>query len=241
VKFPTAKEESVIAVRSPRRITVNRPMSGRKQICVFIDNVFDSVDPLSIVKRKGYIRHTSIVSRDLKEPRDEERLGILLKLIKPPGKRGGSRPRSAVGPRCKVCRDPRLHAISADLAAGMSQNAIARKYGFTQPVVWKHVHQHQGAALIEHNLSQPVLDQIRKLNQRTLRILDEAERGKGKDPNLALAAIREARHNLELIARLTGEDKSSARSEAVKIEVVYVDRQLVIQQPLSTPAQIEEG
>jgi transposase len=46
-----------------------------------------------------------------------------------------------------VCRDPRLHAISADLASGMSQNAVAKKYGFTQPVVWKHTNQHMGAAL----------------------------------------------------------------------------------------------
>jgi hypothetical protein len=122
-----------------------------------------------------------------------------------------------------VCRDPRLNAITTDLAAGMSQNGVAKKYGFTTPVVWKHVHQHMGAALLQHNLSAPVLEQIRNLNYRTLRILAEAEHGKWKDPAIALDAIRECRRNLELIAKLTGELKQPAANEPVQVQVVYVD------------------
>jgi hypothetical protein len=57
-------------------------------------------------------------------------------------------------------------------------------------------------------MTQPVLQQIRRLNQRSLRILTEAEHGKWKDPAIALQAIRECRHNLELIGKLTGELKS---------------------------------
>jgi hypothetical protein len=80
-----------------------------------------------------------------------------------------------------------------------------------------------GAALLEHNLSQPVLDQIRLLHQRTLRILAEAEHGRWRDPSIALGAIRECRHNLELIAKLTGELKSPAPAEPTRVEIVYVE------------------
>jgi hypothetical protein len=109
----------------------------------------------------------------------------------------------------------------------MSLNAVARKYGFTPPVVWKHARQHMGAALLEHNLSAPVLDQIRRLNLRTLSILTEAEHGK-RDPAIALQAIRESRHNLELIAKLTGELKNPEANEPTRVEIVYVDKQLVV-------------
>jgi hypothetical protein len=45
----------------------------------------------------------------------------------------------------------------------------------------------RGPALLEHNLCQPVLDQLRKLQLRTLRILEDAECE--QDPAIALAAI----------------------------------------------------
>jgi hypothetical protein len=154
------------------------------------------------------------------------------------GSRGGARPRSLIGPRCAVCRHPQLYEIQGTLAAGVSQHQVAKKYGFTQPIVWKHCKEHMGAKLLEHNLSEPVLDQIRKLNQRTLKILGEAEKGKYKDPVVALQAIREARHNLELIARLTGEDKTAQTSGSTKIEIVYVDRPTLTTGP---PPAIEAG
>jgi hypothetical protein len=81
------------------------------------------------------------------------------------------------------------------------------------------------------------------LNQRTLRILGEAEHGKYRDPTIALQAIRECRHNGELIARLTGELKSSApSSEPVKVVIEYIDKQLVVEsnnQSNSAPLAIE--
>jgi hypothetical protein len=105
----------------------------------------------------------------------------------------------------------------------MSYNATAKKYGFTTPVVWKHAREHMGAALLEHNLSQPVLDSIRNLNQRTLHILADAEHGKWKNPEVALKAIAQARSNLELIAKLTGELKQPQANEPTKVEIVYVN------------------
>jgi hypothetical protein len=123
----------------------------------------------------------------------------------------------------------------------MSQRAVARRFGFTQEIMRRHANTHMGAALLAHNLSAPVLDQIRRLNQRTLRILSEAEHGKWRDPAIALAAIRECRHNLELIAKLTGELKSpEAAHEPVRVEIVYVDKQLVVPRA-SDSERLENG
>jgi hypothetical protein len=141
-----------------------------------------------------------------------------------------TRPRSAAGPRCIVCRSPRLHEVSTDLAAGMSMHAVSKKYKFSYRLVWLHVKEHMGAPLTAFNLSQPVLDQIRLLNQRTLRILAESESGKYRDPSIALQAIRESRHNCELIAKLTGELKNPAPAEPTRVVITYVDRpQLVVE------------
>jgi hypothetical protein len=111
----------------------------------------------------------------------------------------------------------------------MSARAVGRKYGFTPPVICKHINEHMGAALVEHNLCAPVLDAIRRLHARTLRVLAAAE-GKG-DLNGALAAIREARGNLTLLAKLTGELRHSDapdRSEPVNVVVTYVDKLAVL-------------
>jgi hypothetical protein len=50
---------------------------------------------------------------------------------------------------------------------------------------------------------QPTLLEMRRLNQRSLRILAIAE--ESKDHDVALRAISECRRNLELISKLTGE------------------------------------
>jgi len=54
-----------------------------------------------------------------------------------------------------------------------------------------------------------LLGEVRDLHDRTLTLLSEAEQGGRKDRKDALAAIREARSNLELVGRLTKELDSS--------------------------------
>jgi hypothetical protein len=108
----------------------------------------------------------------------------------------------------------------------MSARAVGRKYGFSPPTICRHKNEHMGLASLET----PVLDAIRRLNQRTMVILDKAEQGR-RDPNIALQAIRESRRNLELIARLTGELKNTESNEPTRVEIVYVDKQLVVNEP----------
>jgi hypothetical protein len=71
---------------------------------------------------------------------------------------------------------------------------------------------------------QPTLLEMRRLNQRSLRILAIAE--ESKDHDVALRAICECRRNLELISRLTGELDPHAAGEAggqgLVVNVVYI-------------------
>jgi hypothetical protein len=79
-----------------------------------------------------------------------------------------------------------------------------------------------GPELRSYVLCEPVLIQIKKLNARTLAILDRAEQE--HDLATTLAAIRESRHNLEMIAKLTGELRNPEANEPTKVEIVYVDK-----------------
>ena len=137
-----------------------------------------------------------------------------------------ARSRSPAGARCSICRSPDVFAISGMLAAGVKQKEIAKKYPYSQQVISRHLRLHMRQQLLAHDTVAPVLTQIRKLNTQTLGILADAE-DKG-DPNIALQAIRESRHNLELIAKLTGQLKSPEPNETTRVEIVYVDKQLVV-------------
>jgi hypothetical protein len=77
----------------------------------------------------------------------------------------------------------------------------------------------------------PVLTQLRELHVRTLRILELSE--VAKDRMVALGAVREARRNLELLARLTGELDPRAAGEAsgaLNVTIVYAERQMAVGQ-----------
>jgi hypothetical protein len=79
-------------------------------------------------------------------------------------------------------------------------------------------------------IAEPVLGEMRKLNARALRILNDAEAA--KDRPTALHAIRECRRNLELIAKLTGELDPRAAGETpgapLTVVIQYVDKQLAV-------------
>jgi hypothetical protein len=144
-------------------------------------------------------------------------------LVTLPGKKGKTRPRAPAGPRCVVCRDLRLWEISTMLARGESQRATARRFGFTPETMRLHCLTHMGPELRSYALCEPVLIQIKKLTARTLKILEDAERA--HDPELALRAIAQARANLELTAKLSGELRRDNPGEDITVEVRYVDAQ----------------
>lgn len=130
---------------------------------------------------------------------------------------------------CTVCQHPQLNAITGDLVARVPLRTIEARYSVSRSALDRHV-QHATAAVrlvnSAANIAEPVKDEMRKLNARALRILQEAE--DAKDHATALNAIRECRRNLELIARLTGELDPRAAGETpgapLNITVVYAPR-----------------
>ena len=116
-----------------------------------------------------------------------------------------------MGRVCTICSHEQRFAIEELLATRQSTyRGIARKYGVSEDAVSRHVkagHVSQLLALAvdaeRAAQADSLLDRIEALHSRTLAILEAVE---GTDEHgTALAAIREARRNLELIGEVTRE------------------------------------
>lgn len=113
------------------------------------------------------------------------------------------------GRSCVTCAHPERNAIDKALVAGTAAEEIAKRYGLAARSVRRHAAGHlpatlaraQAAAEVAH--AEDLLEQLRDLQRRTLAILGAAEAT--DDRTIGLRAIREARGNLELLARLLGE------------------------------------
>ncbi len=110
---------------------------------------------------------------------------------------------------CTVCEHPQKARIDEALVGGASNRSVASLYDVSEAAARRHKANHLPAKLImaakaaELAEADTLLDQVRDLQGRAYGILDKAE-GAG-DLRTALGAIREARGNLELLAKLLGE------------------------------------
>ena len=115
---------------------------------------------------------------------------------------------------CSVCVHEQRDAINQALVSGESAPAVVARYStlrqpFGRMAVWRHRDEHLPASLAKAQEAASVaqaddlLAQVRMLQSRALGILDTAEATGQLMP--ALAAIREARGCLELLAKLLGE------------------------------------
>lgn len=110
---------------------------------------------------------------------------------------------------CTICTHDQRQAIDAALVAGGAFRGIARQYAVSDDALRRHKQDHipqalaqaQEAADVAH--ADDLLAQVRELQAKTQNILVQAEAA--GDLRTALGAIREARGNLELLARLLGE------------------------------------
>ncbi len=95
------------------------------------------------------------------------------------------------------------------LVSGASLSALSAKYRVSEDALGRHKGNHLPAKLVMAQAAEEVaqadtlLGQVRSLQQRALDILDKAE--EAGELRTALGAIREARGNLELLAKLLGE------------------------------------
>ena len=110
---------------------------------------------------------------------------------------------------CTICTHASLEAIDGALVRGEPNRAIARQYNLGHDAVRRHKDSHLPAKLVMASAAGEVADadallsQIRTFQDRTVTILDKAE--EAGELRTALSAIREARGNLELLAKLVGQ------------------------------------
>jgi hypothetical protein len=111
--------------------------------------------------------------------------------------------------RCTVCDHPQRHSIDEALISGGPYRSVAKRFGLSESAVYRHKTEHLPAHLLkareveEAARADDLLDQVRSLQAHALDILERAE--KAGDLRTALAAISQARGNLELLGKLAGE------------------------------------
>jgi hypothetical protein len=110
---------------------------------------------------------------------------------------------------CTVCEHHQRGAIDEALVGGASNRSVASLYDVSEAAARRHKANHLPAKLVMAQAAEEVaqaddlLAQVRDLQARTLAILEAAEGS--SQHRTALGAIREARSNLELLAKLLGE------------------------------------
>jgi hypothetical protein len=110
---------------------------------------------------------------------------------------------------CTICEHPDREAIDEALVGGASNRSVASLYDVSEAAVRRHKANHLPAKLVMAQAAEEVaqaddlLGQMQDLQSRTLAVLEAAETT--NQHRTALSAIREARSNLELLAKLLGE------------------------------------
>ena len=110
---------------------------------------------------------------------------------------------------CTICAHEQRDAIEDAFIDGSPKRRIASRFGITERAVRHHIRKHLPALLAlardaeRAARADSLLDRIEALQSRTLAILEATEQT--ADHRVALAAIREARGNLELIGEVTRE------------------------------------
>ncbi len=111
---------------------------------------------------------------------------------------------------CTVCTHPERKAIDEALVAGESTGTLAGRYRtIDERALRRHRANHLPATLAkaeeakEVSRADDLLKQVRALQAKTLNLLLKAE--SAGDLRTALQGVREARGNVELLAKLSGE------------------------------------
>jgi hypothetical protein len=111
--------------------------------------------------------------------------------------------------RCTVCDHPETHSIDETLVTGAPYRSVAKRFELSESAVYRHMIEHLPAHLLKARELEDVaraddlLEQVRNLQAHALHIPECAEQA--GDLRNALAAISQARDNLELLGKLAGE------------------------------------
>jgi hypothetical protein len=111
--------------------------------------------------------------------------------------------------RCTVRNHPERHSIDEALVSGASYRSVAKRFRLSDSAAYRHKTEHLPTHLLKAREVEEVaqadnlLDQVRNLQTHAVDILERAEAV--GDLRTALAAISQARGNLELLGKLAGE------------------------------------
>jgi hypothetical protein len=134
--------------------------------------------------------------------------------------------------RCTICSHEHRDAMEDAFIAGQAKRRIASQHGVTERAVRYHMREHLPELLAlardaeRAARADTLLDRIEALHSRTMAILEAVE---GRDEHgTALAAIREARRNLELVGEVTRElDRAGTINLELSVEWQEVKAVLV--------------
>lgn len=110
---------------------------------------------------------------------------------------------------CTLCSHPLRDAIDETLVKGSSVRQVAETFGVSSQAVQRHRTSHLPETLVRAHEAEEaaraadLLGQLRDLQKQTLRTLADAERA--GELRTVLAAVREARGNLQLLGRMAAE------------------------------------
>ncbi len=113
---------------------------------------------------------------------------------------------------CTVCLHPERHAVNVALVQREPYRHIASRYSVSTGALQRHAKDHLPELLakakdaVDVAEADDLLSRLEALQSRTLAVLEAVEGT--ENYSIALAAIREARSNLELIGRVTKELES---------------------------------
>lgn len=111
--------------------------------------------------------------------------------------------------KCTICSHPEVDKINEALVRGDGYRTISRTFSVSEHALKRHAKNHLPKTLAKAKSAKEIanadnlLEKIKNLQEKTLNILRKAEE-KG-DLKVCLNAIREARENIELLAKLQGE------------------------------------
>jgi hypothetical protein len=130
---------------------------------------------------------------------------------------------------CSICSHEHRDAMEDAFIAGQAKRRIASQHGVSERAVRYHMREHLPALLAlardaeRAARADTLLDRMEALQSQTLAILDAPE-----DQRTALAAIAQARRNLELIGEITRElDRAGAINLELTVEWQEVKAVLV--------------
>lgn len=122
------------------------------------------------------------------------------------------------GRKCSACSHGERDGIDEAILHGASYQAVADRFGLSKPAVARHVNAHlspAAVALADSERAPDLVAKVERLLEDVESVLDAAKAsGQG---GAMLAAIREARPTIELLAKLTGHLRGEGTNVTINV------------------------